>query len=447
LIFKYQFRDNAPGYKNRTSGFTFTRNSRVTVYSGKPFSSQISAFRLLLMMALLMHPLASGQQKSRKQLEKERRENLRKIEQTREILQEVKKEKRSSLTQLRAIEEQEKIKEKTIGNIREELGILDSDMAHLQSEEEKLAYTLAVLKKEYAAMVYAASKAKKADFGFYLFASASAQQFFSRWQHLRHYASERRMQEKQIRELSLRLNQQKLKLAEVKQNKEMLLSQEQKERKQLQRLEEDKKQVVSQLSKKEQELKAKIKKHQEALRRLENLIASMVKKEIRKSRTGETGDKNKAAGSTSEMLLTPEGKLISSSFSGNRGRLPWPVQSGFISSGFGRQEHPVLKKVYIDNLGIDISTKAGSVVRSVFEGLVGLVGSVPGMDGQIVLIRHGDYFTVYSGLKNIRVSAGEKVKRMQAMGDVKSGEEGAVLQFQVWKNSKRLNPQSWLAPR
>jgi murein DD-endopeptidase MepM/ murein hydrolase activator NlpD len=84
-------------------------------------------------------------------------------------------------------------------------------------------------------------------------------------------------------------------------------------------------------------------------------------------------------------------------------------------------------------------------VRAVFEGVVGLVGSVPGMDGQIVLIRHGNFFTVYSGIKNIRVSAGEKVKLNQTIGEVKSGPDGNVLQFQVWKNDKRLNPQSWLA--
>jgi murein DD-endopeptidase MepM/ murein hydrolase activator NlpD len=146
------------------------------------------------------------------------------------------------------------------------------------------------------------------------------------------------------------------------------------------------------------------------------------------------------------MSLTPEGKLISKSFSGNKNRLAWPVQNGFISSGFGRHEHPVLKRVYVDNLGIDISTRAGEKVRSVFEGTVGLVGSVPGMDGEIVMIRHGDYFTVYSGLKNIQVSTGQKIKMKQVLGEVVRDEEGgAVLQFQVWKNDKRMDPEDWLA--
>ena len=401
-------------------------------------------FALLLVYCLSLNS-GQAQQKSRKQLEREKKENLRKIEQTREILQEVKKEKKASISQLQALKQQALLKEKTIGNIRDELGILDSDISHLHTEEEKLAYTLALLKKEYSAMVYAASKAGKQQILLYLLASESVNHFFNRIQQLRHYADERRNQEKQIRNLSLKLNQQKLKLAEVKQVKEVLLGQEKKEKQQIEILKDDQKKVVNQLSAKEKELKARIEKHRIALRKLENLIASLVKKEIRKSRSGGKSDGKETSGPASEMYLTPEGKIISNSFAGNRGRLSWPVQSGFISSGFGRHEHPVLKKVYVDNLGVDISTRPHEKVRAVFEGIVGLVGSVPGMDGQIVLIRHGNFFTVYSGIKNIRVSAGEKVKLNQTIGEVKSGPDGNVLQFQVWKNDKRLNPQSWLA--
>ena len=404
----------------------------------------IAGFFLFLLM---FSENMQGQQVSRKQLEKEKKENLRKIEQTRRILKEVKKEKKASLSQLIELRHQEKIKERTIGSIRNELGILDSDISHLESEEEKLAYTLARLKQEYAAMIYAASKARKVDFLKYLLASESFNLFFSRLQHLRHYSAERRNQEQQIRELSLQLNQQKLKLAEKKQDKELLLSREKKEEQEIEILRQDKDKVVSQLSKKEKELKEKIEKHRLALRRLENLIASTVNREIRKSRSGGKSGSSSGTGSRTEMLLTPEGKIISQSFSGNKGRLAWPVESGFISSVFGRQEHPVLKKIYIDNLGVDITTRAGGKVRSVFDGVVELVRAVPGVGGQIVLIRHGDYFTVYSSLKNIRVSVGDKVKARQNLGDVKSSEDGPVLQFQVWKNSKRLNPQSWLAPQ
>jgi septal ring factor EnvC (AmiA/AmiB activator) len=417
---------------------------RILFFMGKIKFRLATASAILSFLFLLPDP-GLAQSLSRKQLERQKRENQQKIEQTRKILREVKEEKQASISQLIALRQQEKMKEKTIGSIRNELGILDSDISHLQSEEEKLAYTLARLKQEYAAMIYAASKARKTEVLQYLLASESVNHFFNRLQYLRHYSEERRIQEKQIRELSLQLNQQKLKLAEVKQNKEVLLSKEKKEKEQIVILKQDQNKVVNQLSKKEKELKARIDKHRLALRRLDNLISSMVNKEIRKSRVGERKSSGKESVSKTEILLTPEGKLISKSFAGNRGRLAWPVESGFISGSFGRHEHPALKKVYVDNLGVDITTKPGGKVRSVFEGQVELVRSVPGMDGQIVLIRHGDYFTVYSSLKNIRVAMGEKVKLKQTIGEVREGFEGHVLQFQIWKNHKRLNPQSWLA--
>jgi septal ring factor EnvC (AmiA/AmiB activator) len=296
-------------------------------------------------------------------------------------------------------------------------------------------------------MVYAASKASVSNQLLFLFASETFNQFFKRIQYLRFYSEARRDQAAKIREISKSLNQQKIRLAEVKAGKETLLVNEEQEKQQLENLKEDQKKVVNELSAREAELKEKIDRHKVAIRKLEQKISDLVREEIRKSHTV-TGPPAPKEGESSEsrMSLTPEGKLISKSFSGNKNRLAWPVQNGFISSGFGRHEHPVLKRVYVDNLGIDISTRAGEKVRSVFEGTVGLVGSVPGMDGEIVMIRHGDYFTVYSGLKNIQVSTGQKIKMKQVLGEVVRDEEGgAVLQFQVWKNDKRMDPEDWLA--
>ncbi len=402
----------------------------------------------LLIAVLLVFSGTAFSQKSKKQLEKEKKENLRKIEQTNEILKEVKKEKKASLSQLKVLRQQTRLKEQTIGSIQDELGILQGDIQHLQSEEEQMAFTLQKIRKEYAAMVYAASKASISNQLIFLFASETFNQFLMRIQYLRYYADARRRQAEQIRIMSLNLNQQKLKLAMVKEGKENLLVHEEKEKIQLETLKEDQKKVVSQLSEREQDLKEKIDKHKAALNRLERMISDLVKAEIRRSHTTVGPPKPNRDDETIEdkMSLTPEGKLISKSFSGNKNRLVWPVQNGFISSSFGKHEHPVLKRVYVDNLGIDISTRSGEKVRSVFEGTVGLVGSVPGMDGQIVMIRHGEYFTVYSGLRNVSVNAGDKVKMKQVLGEVlKDEEDGAVLQFQIWKNNKRLDPEDWLA--
>ena len=387
-------------------------------------------------------------QKSKKQLEKEKKENLRKLQHNAEILKEVKKEKKVSLSQLSLLKQQARLKERSINGIQEELGFIQTDITNLQTEEQRLALNLANIKREYAAMIYAASKASVKDQLMFLFASETFNQFLLRLQYLRFYAKARRQQADKIKEVKQNIVTKKVKLAEVKQGKEVLLNSEEQEKKQLENLKEDQKKVVNELAQREEDLKEKIDNQKAAVARLERMISDLVKAAIRKSRTnvGPPNPKEDEENIDQKMLLTPEGKLISKSFAGNKNRLSWPVQNGFISGGFGRHEHPVLKRVYVDNLGVDISTKAGEKVRSVFEGSVGLVGQVPGMDGQIVMIRHGEYFTVYSGLKNIVVSSGDKVKMKQVLGEVVKDEEaGAILQFQIWKNNKRMDPEAWLA--
>lgn len=412
-------------------------------------------FRLLKLAIILMiiscfvfpNQYAFGQ-KSKKQLEKEKKENLRKLDQAKRVLKEVKKEKKSSISQLNQIKQQARLKERQIAGIQGELGVIQTDISRLVSEQENLATTLVNIKKEYGAMVYAAAKANISNQLIYLFASKTFNQFFMRIQYMRYYAEARRNQAYQIVNLTNKLDNQKQKLAEVKQGKERLLTTEEKEKQQLETLKKDQDKVVKELSKREIELRERIENHKSAVKKLERLISDMVQAEIRKSRTlnGPPPPNESGSGIDQRMSLTPEGKLISKSFNGNKNKLAWPVQNGFISTGFGRHEHSVLKRVYVDNLGIDISTKPGERVRSVFEGTVGLVGQVPGMDGQIVMIRHGDFFTVYSGLKNVRVSSGQKVKLKEVIGEVvKDDEVGAILQFQIWRNNKRLDPEEWLA--
>lgn len=143
--------------------------------------------------------------------------------------------------------------------------------------------------------------------------------------------------------------------------------------------------------------------------------------------------------------LTPEAAALSASFESNRGRLPWPVEKGFIVSGYGRQKHPVAEKVMVENNGIDIQTAAGATARAVFEGTVSKVFYIAGF-GQNVLINHGGYFTVYNGLGSVSVAAGQKVSTKQAIGTVGPNEEGVhILKFQVWKGASTQNPAGWIA--
>ncbi len=153
------------------------------------------------------------------------------------------------------------------------------------------------------------------------------------------------------------------------------------------------------------------------------------------------------ASTSYKMSLTPDVQTISNNFVANQGRLPWPLEKGYISSQYGKQAHPVYATVTIDNLGIDITTTAGAPVRSVFEGTVTKISNI---EGYIVMISHGEYFTIYSGLASVSVKQGDKVGIKQTLGTIGKNEDGvSVLNFQVWKvtdnNFSTVNPAGWIA--
>ena len=148
--------------------------------------------------------------------------------------------------------------------------------------------------------------------------------------------------------------------------------------------------------------------------------------------------------SARRVALTPQTALLSSNFAGNKGRLPWPVARGFVAQHFGRHPHPVLKHVIVENRGVDIQTNQGEAVRSVFAGRVLTVAQVPGMN-TIVMIQHGEYFTVYARLRSVNVHEGQQVGSRETIGTAATDADGAAqVQFQVWRNSANLNPEGWL---
>jgi septal ring factor EnvC (AmiA/AmiB activator) len=145
--------------------------------------------------------------------------------------------------------------------------------------------------------------------------------------------------------------------------------------------------------------------------------------------------------------MTAEESKLATSFSALRGRMPWPVGSGFISDHFGVHNHPVLKGIRTNNNGVDIQTSAGNDVKVVYDGIVQSVVSIPGAN-MIVAVQHGDYFTVYSKLANVNVSTGQKISAGQKIGVVATDNDGtSEINFQVWRNFDKINPEGWLRRR
>jgi murein DD-endopeptidase MepM/ murein hydrolase activator NlpD len=138
---------------------------------------------------------------------------------------------------------------------------------------------------------------------------------------------------------------------------------------------------------------------------------------------------------------------ISDGFAGNKGKLPWPTTTGVIVNEFGEHSHPVLKGIKIKNNGIDISTKLNEKVKTIFEGEVRKIVSIPGQN-IAVLIRHGDFVTVYSNLIKVQVKVGDRVQAQQVIGEVYNDEktQSGIYKLQIWQENTLLNPTEWILP-
>ncbi len=431
------------------------------------FRANILASSLLILVLVLGSNLSFAQN-SRQSLEKEKKATLKKIQETNKILEQTKAQKNATIGQLNALKEQIKVKEALINNISTEVSSLDNELDQLQDIVSAMESDLTNLKREYALMIYAGYKASHSAYDklVFIFASRSFDQLVMRLKYLDQYSDFRKEQVEQIMKVQSVLTKKYARIANIKVHKEGLLGEKVVENKSLIVLRDSRNVVVKELSQKEKNLKNELKDNEKAVAKLDNLIADMVRKEIERSRreaeaaerkrlkeeqaknnTTNTNTIPKKTTSTSKVALTPETQQISNSFASNKGRLIWPVQKGFISQSFGKHPHPVLKHVTVENLGVDIQTSQNEEVRAVFDGKVTAVASVPGMN-QVVMIQHGDYFTVYAKLKSVSVTTGQKIKAKEVLGMVYTDKNDiSEVQFQIWKNSDKQDPATWLFNR
>jgi murein hydrolase activator len=314
------------------------------------------------------------------------------------------------------------------------------------------------LKKEYAIMVYAASKMNTGLSKLtYIFSAESVSQMAMRVKYFQHYSQMRQEHLGQIEKKKSRLEYEKQKLERKVAEKNRLIGVKTTETNNLNEEKNEQKKVLEELSEQEKALRKELEERKKSIRKLEKLITDMIAAErekaikaakaaAEKNRKSTTPKNNKNPKEKEEfkLELTPEAKALSGSFAGNKGKLPWPVLKGSIAQHFGKQAHPVLKGVYIDNLGVDIQTVRDENVRSAFQGKVITVAEVPGMN-KVVMIQHGEYFTVYAKMKTVLVKVGEEVASKQNIGVVYTDkDEVTQLQFQIWENNIKHDPEDWL---
>ena len=375
-------------------------------------------------------------QQSRATLEKQKKENLQKIQQAEKILQQTASKKKATLGQLNALNYKIEAQTSLANSITSEINLLNKQINEIGGIITAMESDIEQMKKEYAEMLYASQKSNQSLSKLaYVFSSTSFYEMLMRMQYMKYYAQVRRSQAEQIAEVRELLIDQRESVQQIRLEKSDLLQEQLVRRNELTALKKDQSELVSQLSNQEKQVKEEIDKRKTAVKNLEKVIAELIKKEIEKSSAGK---------SSTKFALTPEAKELSNSFAGNKSKLYWPVSAGFVSQKFGTHPHPIYKNISVKNDGIDIQTNQNEQVRAVFSGEVKFVAFVPSMNN-VVMVQHGEYFTVYAKLKDVKVKKGDKVDAKQAIGTVYTDKDGtSEVQFQVWKNKEKLNPESWL---
>ncbi|MCE7044272.1 murein hydrolase activator EnvC [Dyadobacter sp. CY312] len=419
-------------------------------------------------------------QKSREQLEREKSENQGKIREIQNILKQTSSQKNVNLGQLRALNQQINTYKKQIDLLSDDLALLDKELGVLQKKQQELAASLAKVKQEYGHMIYEASK-RNAYMNqlVFLFSAGTFNQFVLRYKYLKQYTEARQGQVKEMEVLEDKLRAERQRITSKKTQQKTVLDTRVTENTKLEGLKTKQNEVIKELSQKEVELRKQIAENKRATDLLEANIRRIAERERRerlererrereerearrkaereriarenaeREKKGEAAvaeEPKEEAPIVSSGGMSEEESTLASSFMASQARLPWPV-NGFVSGHFGQRPHPVLKGVMVDNLGVDIQTSAGDPVRSVYDGVVLDVTQMPGM-GSVVAIQHGNYMTIYAKMSGVTVRPGQKVKARENIGRVATDGDGtSELQFQIWKNTSRLNPESWLIRR
>ena len=386
-------------------------------------------FSFLFILFYLSNIYIYSQEGSRSSLENERDVTLSKIQEAEKILLETEKSKKLTVGRLNVINKQIKNRQNLISNLRKDLEVQLDEIQIKRILISSLKRDLKVLNNEYSEMIYYSYKSKSSlDKLTFIFASKNYNQMFRRFNYIFQYSKFRKNQIQEINKVSEELETQEDRLVKVNLKQKSLLKEELNENNKLQKLKNSQRKIISNLRNKERELRKEINQKKIALEKLDRLIREIIRKE------------NALLKSDEDINLLE----ITEGFEMNIGKLDWPVKSGFISNKFGEHPHPVIKSIKVKNDGVDIQTSNTSKVYSVYTGKVSTIAFIPGMYN-VIIINHGEYFTLYAKLKNLKVDKGDVVSEGQIIADLVTNKDGITqLQFQIWKNNIKLDPEKWI---
>ncbi len=399
---------------------------------------------ILFILFLLCLPGFLMAQKTKKDLESKKKKLQDDIEYLNKLLEQTTNNKESSLGRLMTVNRKISLQEQVIETVTKEIEIIQYQIKEANDTINSMEFRLGDLKKEYARMVVDAYKTEK---GYnklsFIFASKDFEQAALRMRYVQEYQEYRHRQALIIDSTSKEVSKKVARLQKKKDEKKQLLENIESEKNTLAVEKNDQQKIYEELRGKEKQLRKELAEKQRASQKLDASIKKLVEEEIRKSNANVKV--KKADNKTLEMKLTPEAEKLSEDFENNKGKLPWPVVEGIITLPFGT--YSPMPGITMSNSGVDIATTKGAIARSVFEGTVSVITEDPDPSaGKVVIIKHGQFYSVYRHLKEVFVKAGDKVQTKQTLGTILYDEQKQIadLELQIWKGLNKVDPQEWL---
>lgn len=387
----------------------------------------------------------SAQSDKREELEERRVQLQQEIKRISDLRSSNLRKEKSILTEVEDLDQQIRSTEKLIRVTNQQANLLTREMDANQLKISDLRKELTSLKEDYAKMVQKSYKSKSQQSRImFLLSAESFLQAYKRLQYMKQYTNYRKQQGEEIKARTAQLQQLNENLAEQKEAKDRLVAQNRRTRRQLEENKNAQQSLIAAIRKKEGQFAAELSKKQKAInaidREIERLIAEAIERNNRESGSGST--------SREIFELTPAARALAANFESNKGKLPWPVRSGVVSMHFGEQRHPVVRTTTITSNGVRIDTEEGGKAKAVFNGTVSEVQAVPGAN-KAVMVRHGDYISVYNNLDKIFVKRGDQVSIGEELGEVATSltTGKTTLHFLLYKNSQKLDPEDWILKR
>ncbi len=406
---------------------------------------------------------AIGQNSARvRELEQQRKEALADIKRTSLLLDQTQKTTKDYLRRLNLLSQRILSRKKVISLLGQEIAAIDEQTEGMEKQIRRLEGELKEKQQNYGKSVRSMYRRHSSqDKLLFILSADNFAQSLRRLRYLREYAAWQKKLAADITDKQSEITQKRNELIQTRKEKLALRSEQEQEQHKLQTEEANQQKEVKELNKKKSELQAQLRKKRKQAQQLDRMIEQQIAKEIAeaeakaraererlaKANKGKATDTERKADVKGGYAMTKVERALSANFAGNRGRLPYPVTGPHtIVASFGEQQHEELKYVRTNNNGIDILTSPGADARAVFNGEVTRIFVVPGFNNSVI-VRHGNYLTVYSNLSQVYVKAGDKVSTRQAIGKIFSDAEdgnSTVLHFQLWKEKTKLNPEPWL---